>query len=72
MLAFHNDKAVKRKHLARVESHRKADELIQMIRELRAPPMQPPALVYRWEEPPEEPQPGGSGCQPRSITGRKG
>src|SRR5262249_50300839 len=27
------------------------------------PPMQPRPLVYRWEEPPEEPEPSGSGWQ---------
>jgi hypothetical protein len=36
--------------LTEEERGRKADELIQMIRELREPPMQPPPLVYRPEE----------------------
>ena len=54
------------------ERRRKAEELIAMIRELREPPMQPPPLVYRWEEPPEEPEPGGPGWQPRRVTGRRG
>src|SRR5262252_8951521 len=51
--------------LTEEERRRKADELIAMIRELRQPPMQPPPLVYRWEEPPEEPEPGGIGWQAR-------
>ena len=45
--------------LTEEERRRKADELIAMIRELREPPMQPPPLVYRWEEAPDEPEPGG-------------
>jgi len=32
------------------ERRRKAEELIAMIRELREPPLEPPPLVYRWEE----------------------
>jgi hypothetical protein len=40
--------------LSEDERKRKADELIQMIRELREPPMQPPPLVYRPEEAPDE------------------
>jgi len=35
--------------VAQPERRRKAGELIAMIRELRAPPMQPPPLVYRAE-----------------------
>jgi hypothetical protein len=55
--------------LSEDERRRKADELIQMIRELKEPPMQPPPLVYRGEEAPEEPEPGESGWQPRSAAG---
>jgi hypothetical protein len=51
--------------LSEDERKRKADELIAMIRELREPPMQPPPLVYRPEEAPEEPKLGGLGSQPR-------
>jgi hypothetical protein len=51
--------------LTEEERRRKADELIAMIRELREPPMQPPPLVYRPEEAPEEPKLGGLGSQPR-------
>jgi hypothetical protein len=58
--------------LSEEERRRKADELIAMIRELREPPMQPPPLVYRAEEPPEEPEPSGFGCQPRSRAARGG
>jgi hypothetical protein len=58
--------------LSEDERRRKADELIQMIRELREPPMQPPPLVYRHEEAPDEPEPGGSGWQPRPVAGSKG
>jgi hypothetical protein len=58
--------------LSEDERRRKADELIQMIRELREPPMQPPPLVYRPEEAPDEPGPGGSGWQPRPVAGSKG
>src|SRR5215472_14818674 len=50
------------------ERRRKADELIAMIRELREPPMQPPPLVYRWEELPEEREPVGIGWQPRPAA----
>jgi hypothetical protein len=58
--------------LSEDERRRKAEELIQMIRELKEPPMQPPPLVYRAEEPHEEPEPGGIGWQPRRATGPKG
>jgi len=58
--------------LTEEERRRKADELIAMIRELKAPPMQPPPLVYRWEEAPEEPEPGGIGSQPRPRAAREG
>jgi len=54
------------------ERSRRADELIQMIAEIRNPPQGPPPLVYRWEEALEEAQPGGIVWQPRSITSRKG
>jgi len=50
------------------ERRRKAEEIIQMIRELKEPPMQPPPLVYRAEEPTGEPEPGGIRWQPRSAT----
>ena len=52
------------------ERRRRAEELISMIQELREPPPGPPPLVYRWEEAPEEAEPGGIGWQPRSATGR--
>jgi hypothetical protein len=58
--------------LSEEERGRKADELIQMIRELREPPMQPPPIVYRAEEAPDEPEAGDSGWQPRSAAGPKG
>jgi hypothetical protein len=51
--------------LTEEQRRRKADELIAMIREMREPPMQPPPLVYRPEEAPDEPVTGGFGCQPR-------
>jgi hypothetical protein len=54
------------------ERRRKADELIQMIRELREPPMQPPPLVYRAEEAPEEPEPVRTLSQIRPAAGPKG
>jgi hypothetical protein len=55
--------------LSEEERRRKADELIAMIQELREPPMQPPPLVYRPEEAPDEPEAGKSGWQPRSAAG---
>jgi hypothetical protein len=58
--------------LTEEERRRKADELIAMIRELRAPPMQPPPLVYRPEEAPDEPGAGGIGSQRRPVTRREG
>jgi hypothetical protein len=58
--------------LSEDERRRKADELIAMIRELKEPPMQPPPLVYRPEEAPEQPEPGESGWQPRPVTRREG
>jgi len=58
--------------LSEDERRRRAEELISMIRELREPPPSPPPLVYRWEEAPEEAEPGGIGWQPRSATGREG
>jgi hypothetical protein len=53
------------------ERRRKAEELITMIEEIRNPPPGPPPLVYRWEEAPEEAEPGRIGWQPRSATGRE-
>jgi hypothetical protein len=58
--------------LSEDERRRRADELISMIRELREPPPSPPPLIYRWEEAPEEAEPGGIGWQPRSATRREG
>jgi hypothetical protein len=52
--------------LSEDERRRKADELIAMIRELKEPPMQPPPLVYRAEEAPDD-EPatrGGIGSRP--------
>jgi hypothetical protein len=42
------------------------------LRKLQEPPPGPPPLVYRWEEAPEEVEPGRIGWQPRSATGREG
>ena len=58
--------------LTEEERRRKAEEIIAMIRELREPPMQPPPLVYRWQEAPDKPEPGGFGWQPRRAIGPKG
>jgi len=58
--------------LSEDELRRRTDELISMIDEIRNPPPGPPPLVYRWEEAPEEAEPGGIGWQPRSATGREG
>jgi hypothetical protein len=58
--------------LTEEERRRKADELIAMIRELKEPPLQPPPLVYRPEEAPDEPGDGESGWQPRPRAARKG
>jgi terminase small subunit-like protein len=55
------------------ERRRKADELIATIREIREP-MQPPPLVYRAEEEPDD-EPattGGIGRQRRPVTRREG
>ena len=57
--------------LTEEERRRKADELIAMIRELKEPPMQPPPLVYRAEEAPDEP-PGSPSWQPRPVTRQEG
>jgi hypothetical protein len=57
--------------LSEDERRRRAEELISMIRELREPPPSPPPLVYRWEEAPEEAEPGGIVWQPRSATRRE-
>jgi hypothetical protein len=55
--------------LTEEERRRKADELIQTIRELREPPMQPPPLVYRPEKAPvDEPSAdGGIGSRPARL-----
>jgi hypothetical protein len=58
--------------LSEEERRRRAEELISMIRELREPPPGPPPLVYRWEEAPEQAEPGRIGWRPRSATGREG
>ena len=58
--------------LSEDERRRKADELIAMIRELKEPPMQPPPLVYRPEEAPEEPEPVGIGSQSRPAAEPQG
>jgi len=58
--------------LSEDERKRKADELITMIRELKEPPMQPPPLVYRPEEAPDEPEPVGIGSQTRPRADREG
>jgi hypothetical protein len=52
--------------LTEEERRRKADELIAMIQELREPPMQPPPLVYRPAEAPDEEisNTGGFGSRP--------
>jgi hypothetical protein len=55
--------------LTEEERRRKADKLIEMIRELREPPMQPAPLVYRHEEAPED-EPsvaGGIGSRPARL-----
>jgi hypothetical protein len=58
--------------LTEEERRRKADELIAMIREMREPPMQPPPLVYRAEDAPEEPEPVRTLSQIRPAAGPKG
>jgi terminase small subunit-like protein len=35
--------------LTEEERRRKAEELLSMIREIQAPPEQPPSLAYRWK-----------------------
>jgi hypothetical protein len=59
--------------LSEDELRRRADELIQMIAEIRNPPPGPPPLVYRPEEPPEDDdqQQRGIGWKPRTLTGRE-
>jgi hypothetical protein len=57
--------------LSEEERRRKVDEMIAMIREMQQPPMQPPPLVYRWEEALEEPEPVGIGSQTRPAAGSK-
>ena len=46
--------------LTQEERRRKANELIATIRDLRAPPEQPPPLIYRPEEAPGDEIPGHS------------
>ena len=47
--------------LTEAERSRKADELIAMIRETREQPPEPPALVYRGEQAPDD-EPSGTGA----------
>ena len=35
--------------LSEEERRRKSEELLSMIREIQAPPQEPPPLVYRWK-----------------------
>ena len=49
---------------------RRAEELLAMIKAIKAPPEQPPPLAL--EEAPEEAEPGRIGWRPRSATGREG
>jgi hypothetical protein len=56
--------------LSEEERRRKVGELLDMIRELREPPPQPPPLVYRVA--PDAPEPGGIGWQAQRATGPKG
>jgi hypothetical protein len=58
--------------LSEGERRRRAEALIVIIKAIKAPPEQPPPLACRWEEAPEEAEPGGIGWQPRSGTGREG
>ena len=58
--------------LSEDERRRKAEELIAMIRELKESPMQPPPLVYRAEEPSDEPEPVRALSQTRPAAGPKG
>jgi hypothetical protein len=57
--------------LSEDERRRRADELVEMIREIKNP-QSPPPLVYRAEEATDEPEPGGIGWQARRATGPKG
>ena len=59
--------------LSQDERRRRADELIQMIAEIRSPPQGPPPLTYRPGEPEDDDQQQrGIGWQPRSATRREG
>ena len=58
--------------LTEEERRRRADELIQMIAEIRNPPQGPPPLTYRPGEPQDdEQQQRGIGWKPRTLTGRE-
>jgi hypothetical protein len=58
--------------LSQDERRRRADELIQMIAEIRSPRPGPPPIVYRPEEPEDDDQQQrGIGWQPRTLTGRE-
>jgi hypothetical protein len=55
--------------LSEDERRRRADELIQMIAEIRSPPPGPPPIVYRPEEPEDDDQQQrGIGWQPRTAN----
>jgi len=49
---------------------RRAEELLAIIKAIKAPPERPPPLAL--EEAPEEAEPGRIGWQPRSATGPDG
>ena len=58
--------------LSEDERRRRADELIQMIAEIRNPPQGPPPLTYRPGEPEDDDQQQrGIGWKPRTLTGRE-
>jgi hypothetical protein len=57
--------------LSEDERRRRAEELTSMIQQIKNPPPGPPPLVYRWEEAPEEAEPG-VGSQRRRATVPKG
>jgi hypothetical protein len=59
--------------LTQEERQRKARELIAMVEDMKKPPMEAPAIVYRPEEPSEDgdQQQRGNGWQPRPVTGRR-
>ena len=52
------------------ERRRKAEELIEMIRELKQPPPQPPPLVYRAEEAPDDEPSATGGIGSRPVRSR--